>query len=69
MPPRIESTMSTSPEYAPPAKARRVNIPSVARPATTPAAPARLMNDRREISGSSGQPHGFVAGVASSVVM
>jgi hypothetical protein len=58
-----------------------VNIPSVASPATTPAVPAAFRNDRREISGSSGHPHGFddallvgpwereLTGVTSKVVM
>ncbi len=69
MPPRNDSTTSTSPVYGVSAKASRVNMPSVARPATTPAVPAAFRNERREISGSSGHPQGLVFAVVSSVVM
>ena len=65
MPPRRESTTSTSPAYGVAPNARRVNAPSLASPATMPAAPAALRKDRRESSGVAGHPQGCGRGLTS----
>jgi hypothetical protein len=45
----------------------RVNMSSPAIPATNPATPAAFRKLRLEIGGRCGHPHGFVAGIGSSV--